>query len=161
MAMNRQLSAERGKPHPLAGTRMTGIDHNGYQGLAIGDVNGDGLEDVYVCQSGSLPNRLFVHRPDGTAADQSKESGVDWLDSTRSALFADLDNDGDQDLVIGTNVALVIMENDGSGHFTIRLRLGDARNAFSLCAADYDNDGDLDLYTCRYYSDDNRLGTIP
>ena len=44
-----------------------GIDIGGWQGLAIGDVNGDGLEDVYICQPGGLPNRLYVQNADGSA----------------------------------------------------------------------------------------------
>ena len=42
-------------------------------GMAVGDVNGDGLDDVYVCQPGGLPNRLFVQQSDGTAIDRSHE----------------------------------------------------------------------------------------
>ena len=54
--------------------------HQGNQGLAIGDVNGDGLDDVYVCQPAGLPNRLFVQQTDGTLKDVSAAAGVDWLD---------------------------------------------------------------------------------
>ena len=38
------------------------IDKSGHHGLAIGDVNGDGLDDLYVCQPGGLPNRLYVQQ---------------------------------------------------------------------------------------------------
>jgi hypothetical protein len=51
----------------------------GYNGLAIGDVNNDGLEDLYVCQTGGLPNRLLTQMPDGTVQDHSLDSGVDFL----------------------------------------------------------------------------------
>ncbi len=98
-------------------------DGFGHNGIAIGDVNGDGLDDLYLCQMGGLPNLLYVQNPDGTATDVSAEAGVDWLERTRSALFIDLDNDGDEDLVVATSVALLFMANDGAGHFTIRSSL--------------------------------------
>ncbi len=124
----------------------------GHQGLAIGDANGDGLDDVYVCQNGGLPNRLFLQRPDGTAKEVASESGVDLLDLTRSALFIDLDNDGDQDLVLAADTGLLAFQNDGRGRFDPKLRYPKVRNAFSLTAVDYDNDSDLDLYVCRYFA---------
>ena len=57
------------------------------QGLALGDVNGDGLDDLYACQPGGLPNRLFVQSADGSATDVSAEAGVDFLDNSQSALL--------------------------------------------------------------------------
>jgi hypothetical protein len=130
--------------------RYLRVGTEGMQGLAVGDVNGDGLEDVYVCQISPLPNRLFVQNPDGTATERAAEAGVDWHDPTHSALLIDVDNDGDPDLLVGTRAALLIMENDGQGHFAVRARLAAARNAYSLSAADYDNDRDLDLFACLY-----------
>ncbi len=124
----------------------------GHQGLAIGDANGDGLEDLYVCQNGGLPNRLFLQNPDGTAEDQAAAAGVDLFDLTRSALFVDLDNDGDQDLILALDTGLVAFRNDGRGTFEPKLRYPKVRNAFGLTAADYDNDGDLDLFVCRYFA---------
>ncbi len=124
----------------------------GHQGLAVGDVNGDGLDDVYVCQNGGLPNRLFVQQPDGTAREVAAEAGVDLLDLTRSALLVDLDNDGDQDLVLAADSGLLAFRNDGSGRFEPEVRYPSVRNAFGMSAVDYDNDGDLDLYVCRYFA---------
>ena len=43
-------------------TRLGDMSLTGHHGLAVGDVNGDGLEDLYVCDGGSLPNRLYARR---------------------------------------------------------------------------------------------------
>lgn len=118
-------------------------------GLSVGDVNGDGLDDLYVCSPAGLPNRLFVQNPDGTATDVSHEAGVDWLDHTSAALLIDLDNDGDQDLVIATMAGVIVMSNDGNAHFTIEEEIRFSHvDIQSLAASDYDLDGDLDLYVC-------------
>ncbi len=121
----------------------------GYHGLSLGDANGDGLEDIYLGNPGGLPNRLFVQNADGTVAERSAEAGVDWMASTMGSLFVDLDNDGDQDLVVGSSPQIV-MENDGRGRFVERQTLPAAAFATSLAAADPDGDGDLDLYVCNY-----------
>ncbi len=122
----------------------------GHHGLAVGDVNGDGLDDLYVCDAGGLPNRLYVQQPDGTAVDMSGPSGMNLLEESLGALLVDLDNDGDQDLAVATEPVLVLAENDGEGHFTLRARLRADTDPYSLCAADYDADGDLDIYVCGY-----------
>lgn len=119
-------------------------------GLAIGDVNGDGLDDLYVCQPPGLPNRLFVQNADGTATDHSAEAGVDWLDQTSAALFCDLDNDDDQDLILGTPTGLLLLSNDALGKFSLRATLEIDYDVHSLSAVDYDNDGRLDLFVCIY-----------
>lgn len=122
----------------------------GTPGIALGDVNNDGLDDIYICQEQGLPNRLYIQEKDGTARDISEEAGVDWLESSRSALFLDLDNDLDQDLVVAMPGALVLAENSGKGKFAIKniLPLGD--DPMSLAGADYDLDGDVDLYVTLY-----------
>jgi hypothetical protein len=126
-----------------------GISVAGHQGLAIGDANGDGFDDVYACQPGGLPNLLFLRRPDGTATDASRGSGTDFLEETRGALFCDLDDDGDQDLVVQTISHAIILENDGAAAFSLR-HIARTPLATSLAAADYDDDGHLDLYVCCY-----------
>ena len=126
------------------------ISQFGHHGLAIGDINGDELDDLYVCDAGGLPNRLYLQRLDGTLADVSSNSGVDYLDDSVGALLIDLDNDGDQDLVVGTDPLLQLAENDGSGRFRSRSSLDLETDSFSITAADYDRDGYLDLYVCGY-----------
>jgi len=130
--------------------RLQGMQVYARTGLAVGDVNGDGLDDIYLCQPGGLPNRLFVQNADGTATDRSAAAGVDWLEHTSSALLVDLDNDGDQDLALATRVGMFVLENDGRGRFTVRRRFRVDQAVESLSAADYDKDGDLDLYLCVY-----------
>ena len=122
----------------------------GNPGLAVGDVNGDGLDDLYVCQEAGLPNRLFIQNPDGSARDESASWGVDWLESSRSALLVDLDNDSDQDLVVAILGGVVVAENDGKGRFDLRDVVATSDDTMSLSAVDYDMDGRLDLYACVY-----------
>ena len=122
-------------------------------GLAVGDVNGDGLDDLYVCQEAGLPNRLFVQNSNGTAREVSESSGVNWLQSSRSALLVDLDNDSDQDLVVAILGGVVVAENDGEGNFRLRDVLPSGDDTMSLSAVDFDMDGRLDIYACVYKKD--------
>lgn len=122
----------------------------GTPGTALGDVNGDGLEDLYLCQAGGLPNRLYVQRPDGTLRDATAESGTGWVESSRAALLVDLDNDGDQDLAVATYARLVLARNDGSGRFEVMTVLETGIGSMGISAIDFDNDRDLDLYVCHY-----------
>ena len=130
--------------------REFGLDVVANHGLAIGDVNGDMLEDLYVCQQGGLPNRLFLQQPDGTLKDASSASGANWLKYSASALLIDLDNDGDKDLVVAHEFHVLLMRNDGSGSFYTEHIAPCRAQTFSLAAADYDVDGDLDVYCCGY-----------
>ena len=139
-----------GREHWFSQTENAlGVEGRG-NGIAIGDVNNDGLEDLYFCQSAGLPNRLLLRQPDGSLRDLSAAAGVDWLDTTRAALFVDLDNDGDQDLALTMGTRLVLHENVGNGTFPIRAVLVSKSVLFSLNAIDFDRDGDLDLFTCGY-----------
>src|SRR5580765_2651065 len=130
-------------------------DSNGHQGVSVGDADGDGLDDLYVAQPAGLPNRLYRNRGDSTFEDITDAAGVGVLDDTAQSLFADVDNDGDQDLIVATSTNLLLFINDGKGHFT------PAQDAFrfarplqgvltSITMADYDRDGFLDLYLCVY-----------
>ena len=122
----------------------------GHTGVVVGDINGDGLDDLYVPDGGGLPNRMYLQQADGTLRDYSEESGTDWLEYTPSALLVDLDNDGDQDLIASTVQMLLLMENDGGGKFTLVGARAGAAQARTMCAADYDLDGDLDVFICNY-----------
>ena len=138
-------------------TRMdaaSGMDVYGQQGLAIGDYDRDGLEDFYLTQSGGLPNRLFRNLGNGQFADVSAEAGLDALDGSSAAFFADIDNNGTQDLIIilSTGQPLLFL-NEGRGKFRLSREgfpLGVKPGAVGGCLGDYDRDGFLDLYVTAY-----------
>ncbi len=150
---NEQLS--KGIPYWLARLDpATGIDIYGNQGVAVGDADGDGLDEIYVCQPAGLPNRLFRWR-NQKLEEFSAAAGVDLLDDSASALFLDLRNLGRQDLVVLRGAGPVLYLNDGQGHFTLAPDafrfVTPPQGAFTgMAAADYDRDGHLDLYLCTY-----------
>jgi Flp pilus assembly protein TadD/peroxiredoxin/broad specificity phosphatase PhoE len=130
-------------------------DSNGHHGVSVGDADGDGLDDLYVAQPAGLPNRLYRNRGDSTFEDITDKSGLGVLDDTAASLFADVDNDGDEDLVLATATKPILFLNDGTGHFT------PAEDGFrfarplegvltSISMADYDRDGFVDLYLSVY-----------
>lgn len=123
-------------------------------GVSIGDVDGDGWEDVFVTRL-AAPDALFINQGDGTFVDESIERGLGECTYTNGTLFADLDNDGDLDLVVtgmgGPRNHLYI--NDGQGVFSeeavargAALVVDGVRGGQGVTAGDYDHDGDLDLH---------------
>ena len=129
----------------------TGIDVYGNRGLAAGDFDNDGLDDLYICQPPGLPNRLYHNRGDGTFEDLTEAAGVGVLDGTACALFADFENRGLQDLLVVCGSGPLLFVNQGNGKFLIK------RDAFRFAntptgtfthaaLADYDRDGRLDVY---------------
>jgi len=132
-----------------------GIDVYGHNGVSIGDVDGDGFDDLYVCQPGGLPNRLYRNRGDGTFEDITEASGVGVIENTACALFVDVDNDGRQDLVVVRAAGPMLFLNDGGGKFRQKADAFQFANlpqgTFTGAAvADYDRDGWLDIYFCLY-----------
>ncbi|MCA9199885.1 MAG: VCBS repeat-containing protein [Planctomycetales bacterium] len=128
-----------------------GMEIAGPHGLAVADVNNDGLDDIYYCETGGLPNRLFLQQPDGTVKDYSSACGLDFLEPTHSSLFVDLDNDGDQDAVLAVGRFVLWFANDGQAHFVQQGIFQSPSMLRSMAAADYDNDGDVDIYACGYF----------
>jgi Flp pilus assembly protein TadD/peroxiredoxin len=132
-----------------------GIDVYGNNGLAVGDIDNDGLDDLYVCQPAGLPNRLYRNRGDGTFEDVTEKAGVSVLDGTACALFADFESKGLQDLLVVCGSGPLLFVNQGNGKFLLK------RDAFQFvrppqgtfthaAIADYDGDGRLDIYFCVY-----------
>jgi Flp pilus assembly protein TadD len=132
-----------------------GVDIYGHNGVSVGDIDGDGFDDLYVCQPAGLPNRLYRNRGDGTFEDITEASGLGILENTACALFADFDNDGRQDLVVVRAAGPLLFLNQGGGKF--RRQPGAFRFAnppqgtfTGAAAADYNRDGWLDIYFCLY-----------
>ncbi len=132
-----------------------GIDVYGHNGVSVGDIDGDGFDDLYICQPGGLPNRLYRNRGDGTFDDITEASGVGVIENTACALFVDVDNDGRQDLIVVRASGPMLFLNQGGGKFRQRA------NAFQFATppqgtftgaavADFDRDGWLDIYFCLY-----------
>ena len=124
-------------------------------GVAAGDVDGDGLVDLYFCGLDN-DNVLYRNLGDWKFEDVTAQAGVACanLDATGAALV-DIDGDGDLDLIVnsvagGTHVFL----NDGQGRFTPAGEvLNRGKGAMSLALADIDGDGFLDLYVANYRAD--------
>ncbi len=132
-----------------------GIDVYGNNGVAAGDFDNDGWDDLYVSQPAGLPNRLYRNRGDGTFDDVTEKAGVGVLDNTACALFADFRNIGQQDLLVVCGSGPMLFLNRGDGTFALKADafhfaqppLGTFTHA---AIADYDRDGRLDIYFCVY-----------
>lgn len=128
-------------------------------GLAVADINADGLEDFYIGGAIGSEGALFQQRSDGTFQKRDDFSTYAYHEDM-GTIFFDADNDGDEDLFVvsGGNefdpdVALYrdrLYINNGSGNFELTKDiLPDIRISGSrVKVADYDNDGDLDLLVC-------------
>jgi tetratricopeptide (TPR) repeat protein len=130
-------------------------DSNGHHGVSVGDADGDGLDDVYVAQPYGFPNRLYRARGDGAFEDATERAGLGLLEDTQHSLFADVDNDGDQDLLVVISSGPVLFLNDGEGRFArepgvFRFEKKLMGAPMSMAVADYDRDGFLDLYLSVY-----------
>ncbi|HEY0456880.1 MAG TPA: VCBS repeat-containing protein [Verrucomicrobiae bacterium] len=138
------LSDEKGLENSL---RTSGA------GVAAGDVDGDGLCDLYFCGL-EKGNALYRNLGNWKFEDITASAGVacQGQDST-GAVFADVDGDGDLDLLVnslggGTRLFL----NDGKGHFAEAASSGLLRRfgSTSMALADIDGNGTLDLYVANY-----------
>ncbi len=128
--------------------------------IAVGDINGDGLDDVYLGGAAGSPGKLFVQEANGSLVFRNVPDFVlDRHSEDVDALFFDADMDGDQDLYVvsgGNEYPYGARElndrlyfNNGNGHFVksfdpLPTKTGESTSCVK--ASDFDKDGDLDLF---------------
>lgn len=125
-------------------------DASNARGVAVGDFDGDGNDDVYFSNSGQA-NVLYRNNGDLTFTDVTESAGVGGGEIfSNCASWADYDNDGLIDLYVGNhNVSNVLYKNNGDGTFTdvtIDTGVGDSGFCRSVIWADINGDNFLDLY---------------
>lgn len=127
--------------------------------LAVGDINGDGLDDMHIGGAIGQAGALLVQKDDGSFS----KTNLETLEKTSSyedvaSTFFDADGDGDLDLYVVSGGSEY---DEGSGYLKDRIYINDGKGNFNpvsaalpdlalsgscVKAADYDNDGDLDLF---------------
>jgi len=157
-------------------TEKAGLQGVGYgMGVAVGDYDNDGYEDLYVTALGS--NKLYHNNGNGTFTDVTEKAGVAGNGWSTSAAWVDLDGDGLLDLVVlryvqwdfddiwcGEHkegfrsychpdifqpISPLVYHNDGNGHFTeVSQKIGVSKpgKGLGIALADYDRDGKIDLF---------------
>ncbi len=133
----------------------TGIDVYGENGIAVGDIDNDGWDEIYICQPAGLPNRLLKNRGDGTFDDITSRSGLGLIDDTAAALFADFNNDGWQEVIVVRPGGPLLFANQRDGTFRLvpeafPFRQRPQGSFTGIAVTDYDGDGLLDVYLCCY-----------
>jgi hypothetical protein len=133
-------------PHPY----FAPISANQKEGLAVADVDRDGFDDIYITMR--LGTNMFLrNRGDGTFVEEAAERGLALPGHTTCALFADFDNDGDMDAMLGRSLLrTTYLENRGGKFFQYSIPKFFPMAVISMAAADYNKDGLLDVYLCTY-----------
>lgn len=119
-------------------------------GGAWADYDGDGDLDLYVTNSTSQQDFLYLNNGNGTFTNVATAAGITAATNSVGADWGDYDNDGDLDVFVGNfGQAPFLYRNNGNGTFTdVASAAGVAavRNTVGAAWADYDTDGDLDLF---------------
>lgn len=142
--------------------------------MAVADVNADGFSDFFVGGAKGQPSKLYLGNSFGFEPSLDKTFSLDSISEDMQALFFDCDGDGDQDLYVSSggrafsesSSALVdrLYINDGKGNFRRSEKALPFKKYLSTStvkAADFDGDGDLDLFIGErfhpfYYARDGR-----
>lgn len=126
---------------------------------AVGDVDGDGLDDIYIGGAAGQAGQLYIQQKTGGFI-KKREKIFDQFANFEdvSVLLFDADHDGDLDLFIGPGgnnqptysreMQLRLYKNDGKGNFELDANAfpNNGMNISVAAACDFDNDGDLDLF---------------
>jgi len=139
-----------------------GVEHHTYEpsamggGVAIFDFDNDGYEDLYLT-GGDAPDKLYHNQGDGTFADVSRAMRITAFSivTTMGVTAGDVDNDGFTDLFVtttGSDRNYLLRNVEGKYFQDVSLPAGIRHAAWSTSAAmaDYDGDGDLDIYVGNY-----------
>jgi hypothetical protein len=132
--------------------------------VSVTDADGDGRPDLYATSSAfGTPNALFLQQPDGSFRDVAAQAGVADLNrpgegASMGALWADIDNDGDEDLFVHKWGYSQLLRNErvpaGELRFTDVTSAAGLRrwmNSNGASWIDYDRDGLVDLYVAGYF----------
>ena len=129
-------------------------------GVAAGDYDQDGWTDLYVTGGSSGSNQLYRNMGDGTFVDVAGNAGINFSGRIDTGgTFADIDSDGWPDLFLGgvNGTPPLLLHNNQDGTFsdiTEDSGLAEIINSYSASFADYDRDGDLDVYISHWNTSD-------
>lgn len=128
--------------------------------IQVVDIDGDGWDDLF-CTRRSGPCLLLRNQRDGKFRECAAEWGLDLPGPAFSALFADFDNDGDPDLVLGLASGLTYYRAEGGRYKPIGQAVTAVPEVSSLAAADVNQDGLLDFYAATFGSQSGNMRAEP
>jgi hypothetical protein len=146
-----EVGVKRGMKHVAVASDFMGA------AVAVFDYNNDGWQDIYLT-GGLHADKLFKNLGDGVFTDVTEAAGgfqASISYKTTSVVTADLDNDGDREVIVGTarNMPMFVYRNNGDGtftHITPNTGITTIKNTQAVVTGDYDLDGQLDIYVINY-----------